>query len=283
MWRLVHCILFCTAVGFASTTCESETEGEGSCRPPPLTQPEPWQNAVVSMVVDSFKGYFSHKIIWKKVPEYGNSYALHAAEDIAKGEVIFVIPHDAFITSNNTGSECFTILNFMQEYDKGNDSKYYPYVNYLMGNHEGGPTARGNLPTTWSDEAKDLLNEIVADDLTPQPDRYERPSFFETCSDYLDYEDFEELIGSEEKAQLYEDAYIYLFSRGVIDKMVVAYDMVNSRNGKWRNVEVTGMHFGEDITEYAMRDIAKGEELFCKLKCTVVLASHCPGALHWEA
>ncbi len=37
--------------------------------------------------------------------------------------------------------------------------------------------------------------------------------------------------------------------------------MVNHRNGKWRNVESTSAHKGEDIRVYAYRDIAAGEQL----------------------
>ena len=38
--------------------------------------------------------------------------------------------------------------------------------------------------------------------------------------------------------------------------------MINHRNGKWRNVEATSAHVGEDIRVFAYRDIEAGEQLY---------------------
>ncbi len=38
--------------------------------------------------------------------------------------------------------------------------------------------------------------------------------------------------------------------------------MINHRNGKWRNVESTSAHVGEDVRVFAYRDIAAGEQLY---------------------
>jgi len=52
-------------------------------------------------------------------------------------------------------------------------------------------------------------------------------------------------------------------------------DMINHRNGKWKNVESTTAHAGKDIRVYALRDIEKGEQLWseCVLRLCLCLFS----------
>jgi hypothetical protein len=120
------------------------------------------------------------------------------------------------------------------------------------------------MPTTWSEAAKDLLEDIVGNDLAPQSGEFEKSSFFDVCDDYLEDDDFDEM--DKEKEQLYEDLYLFFYSRSFKDKMVPFLDQINHRNGKWRNAEGTSAHIGEPVTIYATRDIVKGEEIYCTLK-----------------
>jgi len=50
-------------------------------------------------------------------------------------------------------------------------------------------------------------------------------------------------------------------------------DMINHRNGKWKNVESTTAHAGKDIRVYALRNIEKGEQLWSECVLRLCLFS----------
>jgi hypothetical protein len=135
------------------------------------------------------------------------------------------------IKSNNTGETCVTILNMIEEYEKGPEGDFYPYIKYLYGGHEGGTTP-GLLPTTWSDEAKNVLQILVGKQLIPR--QIEFPSVFSACRDFIPPEKIEAM--SPETKQRYEDGHKFLISRSWDDKMVPILDMINHRNGTFQNV-----------------------------------------------
>ena len=228
--------------------------------PPPRKQPEVWQDELVSWLMSKPNGYYSHKIQWQKTPELGNSYNMYAVEDISKDETIMIIPQSAIMGSNGTNEECITVANMMQEYDKGPESQYYPYIKYLFGDGYEGGTSTGLLPTTWSQSAKDLLANIVGKKLEPR--KIEMSSVFEQCDGQWKKKFLESM--DRPTKQRYEDAYIFWVCRSWTDKMVPILDMINHRNGKWLNVESTTAHSGKDIQVYAKRDIVKGEQLYSK-------------------
>ena len=164
---------------FAS--CILAEDGASPNLPTPLKQPEQWQNDLVDWLMSKPNGFFSEKVLWTKT-EMG--YNMHAAEDIFKDETIMVIPQDALITSDGTEEECVTINKMMQEYDKGDQSDYYPYIRYLFGGHEGG-TSPGLLPTTWSAPAKNLLRMIVGDDLSPKNFEKGHYKVLQSCKNFI--------------------------------------------------------------------------------------------------
>lgn len=55
--------------------------------------------------------------------------------------------------------------------------------------------------------------------------------------------------------------------------------MINHRNGKWRNVENTSPHNGEDVKVYAYRDIVAGEQLY--MSYTECNDRDCPPSLKY--
>ena len=66
------------------------------------------------------------------------------------------------------------------------------------------------------------------------------------------------------KLPIAQDAFIFLLSRGWFDKALPVVDMLNHRNGRHKNVEVTPI--GDvvrtnDVAAYAIKDIKKGEQL----------------------
>jgi hypothetical protein len=228
-------------------------EGAGSATAPAKTtkQPEEWQNELVAWLRAKPNGYFSHKIVWQLV---GGSYNMFAAEDIAARERLMVIPQAALITSRGTRDGCVTVQRMLDEYDKGAESDFYPYLRYLFDGHEGG-TRPGLLPTSWSAEAQALLKTVIGDDLLP--DDINHGTAIEHCglSESIDGDD-------PVRKQRRQDAFLYWISRSWSDKMVPILDMINHRNGEWLNVESTSAHVGRDIIVYALKPIKKGEQLY---------------------
>jgi len=221
----------------------------------PLQQPEAWQNDLVAWLTSKPNGYFSDKVLWTHTDM---GYNMHAATPIKKDETILIIPQAAIIHSDDTRDECVTISKMMKEYEKGDSSDYYPYIRYLFGGHDGG-TSPKLLPTTWSPPAKDLLKTMLGSDL--QPLYFEIEGYtqvLQSCADFIPMEDTMDTTSQ----QRWKDAYIFWLSRSWGDKMIPILDMINHRNGKWKNVESTTAHAGEDIRVYAVRDIDQGEQLW---------------------
>jgi SET domain len=158
------------------------------------------------------------------------------------------------ITSRGTRDQCVTIQRMLDEYDKGTESEFYPYIRYLFDGHKGG-TRPGLLPTAWSSEAQSLLKSVTGEDLLPED--IEHGTAIEHC--HLD----ESIDGDDpDRKQRRQDAYLFWISRSWTDKMVPILDMINHRNGKWLNVESTSAHVGRDIVVYAIKPIKKGEQLY---------------------
>mmetsp|Transcript_14520 Transcript_14520/g.40367 ORF Transcript_14520/g.40367 Transcript_14520/m.40367 type:complete len:1336 (-) Transcript_14520:1047-5054(-) len=194
-------------------------------------------------------GFFSDKIKWVPLDPSNptGSHAMFAAEDISKNETLVVVPKSILVTKG-TGYNCDAVKMLIDEKQKGTESQYFPYIDYLFGDD----SKKGNLPVAWSELGKELLDMIVGDGLYPQ--RFS----------HHNVEDFCPLIVSDQEnpTQLETDAYLFMIARSWDDVLIPVYDMVNHRNGKWRNVDATSAHVGKDITSYAIRDISKGEQLY---------------------
>lgn len=203
-------------------------------------------------------GYFSDKVEWKQFnPQDPNSpYGMFAKADISKDEKVIVIPQSAMInggdaqsTTDEEHSPCQTVDRMVEEYHLGPKSAYYPYIQYLFGDD----TKKGKLPSAWSPKAKRLLGDMLGHDLLPPRGQVFSHSYARDCA----------LDGQEDQVtQLQEDAYLFMISRSWYDVMIPLYDMINHRNGHYRNMEGTSAHNGKDITVYAYRDIARGEQLY---------------------
>jgi len=174
-----------------------------------------------------------------------SAYAMFASEDISKDEGLIVVPQSALITSKGTGVYCDTVKMLLEEVEKGKDSEYFPYIDYLFGDD----TRRGRVPSAWSEDGQELLRMVIGDSLFPTS--IDHHSIQNHCPDITD-----------DPSQLEEDAYLFMVSRSWDDIMIPVYDMIYHRNGKWRNVEATSAHVGEDIKVFAYRDIAAGEQLY---------------------
>ena len=119
-------------------------------------------------------GYFSSKITYK-------NGAMYVTEHVAKDEVLMYIPskilftasydginnnehnskeeHGGFKGWNNEGF-CNTVFKLAEEYNKGQDSFHYPFINYIFDERHV-----GDLPQSWSEEGKELLRYIAGQEL----------------------------------------------------------------------------------------------------------------------
>ena len=123
-------------------------------------------------------GYFSSKIT------YDNG-AMYVTEHVAKDEVLMFIPSKTLFTAsydgihNNEHNEkeqggfkgwnnegfCNTVFKLAEEYNKGQDSFHYPFINYIFDERHV-----GDLPQTWSEEGKELLRYIAGQELFASDD-----------------------------------------------------------------------------------------------------------------
>lgn len=124
---------------------------------------------VIDWIVSN-DGFYSPKLEFRRSsPDDPKSLpGLFTSSDVSKGEVIFILPHKLLITSDvdGTGEEsediCDTTRNLIKQYKLGEESEYWPYVNYVMDDRH-----HGDLPCDWSDEGKDLLESIIPHELLP--------------------------------------------------------------------------------------------------------------------
>ena len=151
-------------------------------------------------------GFFSDKIVWKPLDpnDPDGSLAMFASEDIPKDETLIVVPQSALITSKGSEASCDTVQSLLEEHSKGKDSEFYPYVDYLFGDD----SKRGKLPVAWSDDAKELFDEVIGNSLHPTRYDHQKASVF--CR---------RKFGTT-PSQLEEDAYLHMISRSWNDKMI---------------------------------------------------------------
>lgn len=206
--------------------------------------------ALVQWVKDAPTGFVHEGIeIRRYDPEdISSPFATFATSFIPAQSKLFVIPREYLITAEGHDDQCVTVKNLVRELQLGNESKYAPYINYLL------DQPLGQLPNSWSEEGQELLDKILVDKnedaqfLPPEgPFGY---SFQEECNE--EYSD-----------ALTEDAYLVVLQRSWDDVLIPLYDMLSHRNGKWLNTECDSVHYNtNDVTVRASRDIQPGEEIY---------------------
>ena len=129
---------------------------------------------------------------------------MFASEDIPKDETLMVVPQSALITAKDSNASCLTVKTLLEELEKGKESDFFPYIDYLFGDD----TRRGKLPSAWSQEAREFLDEVIGDSLHPARYGYQKASVF--CRK----------VFGDSPTQLEEDAYQHMISRSWNDKMI---------------------------------------------------------------
>jgi hypothetical protein len=120
----------------------------------------------------SKKGFFSPKLEIRRCDPTDESSPLgmFATGAFQAKERLLLIPREMLITAEGTYEECDTVRNLVREMKLKDESKYAPYVNYLLEQ----PT--GQLPSAWSDEGKELLLRVMGGDKLPPEDVFEHSS-----------------------------------------------------------------------------------------------------------
>ena len=198
-------------------------------------------------------GYFNPKLEFHHLDPDDTSSSpsgLFVNNDVAEGEVLMIIPQKCLLKSSEDDetleSICDTVRNLVAQYKLGEEGHYWPYVRYIMDERH-----RGDLPSEWSKEGRELLESIIPAGLLPEFNATD-VSFVAHC----------EVDQDEEGAgPLEEFAHFAVLRRSWDDIMVPLFDMVNHRNGRWTNVESNSVHEGQDIRVHATRDIEAGEQL----------------------
>jgi hypothetical protein len=259
----------------AATTSAAEKEKEQQ-----IKQPEEYQQRLVDWIrnAPSGNGYFHPAVQWKRLGLDGKSgsYAMHTNEDIKKDTPILIVPREYVIDSFQNYDPCTTVARMLNEYENNkNKSLFAPYLSYLFDNNNEGGTSTGLLPTSWSIQGQQILENLL--DINGdnnenndnneieyglEPKQYEYSSVFELCGPNFRSDEQDKPLQDKRRRQRAEDAYLFYISRSWQDKMVPVLDMFNHRNGKWLNIESTSAHdLHDDITAYALRDIKAGEQL----------------------
>ncbi len=204
-------------------------------------------------------GFFSSKLEMRRLnPDDPDSiFGMYSNEFIKAEEIIIEVPTTVIINGvedKATGlprgdfMECRTMRNLLKELKLGNESKYGPYVNYLLATQPP-----GMLPTAWSEAGKELLIRVLSDESGQQT---LPPAFpISGVEDYID-----DCDGTMDSMELY--AALLVVQRSWDNLLLPVYDMMSHRNGHWLNTDSDEVHTGENVRVFASRDIQPGEEIY---------------------
>mmetsp|Transcript_30696 Transcript_30696/g.71919 ORF Transcript_30696/g.71919 Transcript_30696/m.71919 type:complete len:410 (-) Transcript_30696:32-1261(-) len=204
------------------------------------------------------KGVWNPSIEMRRADPFDptSRFGMFANADIGKDTVLIHIPQSMLLDSreeNPEGMECGTVHNLIEQFELKDESKYAPYVNYLLDTQPP-----GQLPSAWSEAGKRLFNlalvggddkdgEYVA--LPPDaPTTWVNTFWHGTCKGGKD--------------PLHEHASLLVVQRNWDDLLIPLFDMMNHRNGHWYNTISNEVHGGEPVVIKARRDIKAGEELY---------------------
>ena len=199
---------------------------------------------VISELVDWFRsegGFFSEKISTTSVDKQTGEVVrgVFAGTSLKKNEEIIIVPADMQFSGRGM---CGTTKRLVREYYNKDSSRFKPFLNYVFDSFE-----HHQLPQAWSEDGKKLFSILVGKELEPQ--NFGSNLFKYACGDSHDDE-------------IYEIAWSIVVARGWNDVLVPVYDLVNHRNGRWKNIDqINSFHDDEDVTVIATRDIEPGEPL----------------------
>jgi len=209
-------------------------------------------------------GYFNDKLEIRRADPMDSQsrFGMFTNADLKKREILIIIPKDCTLTDESKDEDkikteegeeedysamnCKTVRNLIKEMKLGDESKYAPYVNYLLAE------PWGQLPSSWSTKGKDFFLDILEMyTIEPMPP-------IEPGDWLLDWYD----ICKGSKDPFEENAALLSVQRSWDDKLIPVYDMMSHRNGHWLNTASNSVHEDSDIVVKAKRDIQAGEEIY---------------------
>jgi len=220
-------------------------------------------------------GYVADELEFRRldVDDPESPFGMFTSGDIPAGRTVIRIPPDSLLGTGDelrTDDTCLTVANLARQRKLGNNSEYEPYVSYL---YEGFSVS--GVPSAWSEPAQDLLDDIIGIEL-PTAGTMTTMSFRRFCPD-TDATMHGITVTEEEL----EEAYLIWLPRAWEEFMCPVFDMINHRNGHWRNIDSTsprsarssgsreeeeekedGQGGGAALKVYATRDIRAGEQLY---------------------
>jgi hypothetical protein len=177
---------------------------------------------------------------------------IFAVERIEKGEILCKIPDNLMIQPDNDYDRddsnvpnCGTVWALIHEMELGDESRFAPYVRYLL------TRPRGQIPETWSDAGYDTLREIYGEE---DPDDWLDTNFMETW-----HEECKQ--GGSKDNPLYDHMAMQVVQRAEDEQMIPFYDMYNHRNGHWLNTR-QNFHDDDSLEISASRTIQAGELIY---------------------
>jgi hypothetical protein len=178
---------------------------------------------------------------------------IFAVERIEKGEILCKIPEHLMIQPDNIYDRndsnvpnCGTVWVLIHEMELGDESRFEPYVRYLL------TRPRGQIPETWSDAGFRTLREIYSGE-DPDDDWFETDfmrTWHEECKQ-----------GGFKYNPLHDHMAMQVVQRSEDEKMIPFYDMYNHRNGHWLNTRQI-FHEDDSLEISARRTIQAGEQIY---------------------
>jgi len=218
--------------------------------------------AMISWLRES-GGFFHPNLEMRRVnlTDSNSRFGMFAKGPIPQKETMLQIPTEMILDSREEDPDiisammCGTVRNLLEQLKLKDDSKYAPYVNYLLDTQPP-----GQIPSAWSDAGKELLMKVLEGEANASASASEYivlppteplswvDEWVETCK------------GSKDPLEIY--AALMIIQRSWDDILIPVFDMMSHRNGDWTNTASNSLHEGEPAEVYASRDIEAGEEIY---------------------
>lgn len=207
--------------------------------------------AIFDWVAGTQDGFVSPKVeLRRDIPGDPNSpMGVFAKETVEIGEVIVKVPWSVILKPDEPEEYpsqlvCGTVRTVAREMRLGAESKYAPYVMYL--NNE----ADAQIPSTWTEPAKEFLHEILDYGEIPpvDPTSWIEREWFGRC-------------GGDPNDNAGIKAALMAIQRADDALMIPAYDNLNHRNGNWTNT-ITEIEVEEYHITTATKTINPGEQIY---------------------
>mmetsp|Transcript_11670 Transcript_11670/g.24673 ORF Transcript_11670/g.24673 Transcript_11670/m.24673 type:complete len:1268 (-) Transcript_11670:237-4040(-) len=206
--------------------------------------------AIFDWVSGTEDGFITPKLeLRREIPgDVTSPMGVYATETIETGEDIIKVPWDVILHSDDPKEPpsqmvCGTVRTVAKELRLGAKSKYAPYIVYLDNE------ADAQIPSTWSESAKELFYEILAQSIGPgDPTGWIEDEWFGKCR-------------GDPNDDVAVKAALMVIQRADDAIMIPAYDNMNHRNGNWTNAD-TEIERGEFHHTTATRTISPGEQIY---------------------